>query len=152
MKPLPQCLRTLVTAAGGNGNLLFNVGPMPDGRIEPRQLERLREMGAWLRVNGESVYGTRGGPFKPGAWGASTRRGSRVYLHVFKWDGEALALPAPPATITGARLLGGGSVAFTQAASGVTVRVPAPRRDGIDTVIVIDLDRPAMTLPPVDAK
>ena len=152
MKPLPVCVRTLVSAAGGNGNLLFNVGPMPDGRIEPRQVERLKEMGAWLRVNGEAFYGTRGGPFKPGAWGASTRRGNRIYLHVFQWNGDSLALPALPAKITLARLLAGGHVEYTQGENGVTVRVPAGNQDAIDTVIVLDLDRPAIALPALDVR
>jgi alpha-L-fucosidase len=150
MKPLSQCLRTLVSTAGGNGNLLFNVGPMPDGRIEPRQVERLKEMGAWLRLRGESVYGTRGGPFKPGAWGASTRRGTRIYLHVFAWDGDARTLPAIPAKVTRVQLLGGARVEFTQTTSSLTVRVPAASRDPIDTVIALDLDRPAMTIAPVE--
>jgi alpha-L-fucosidase len=152
MKPLAVCLRTLVSAAGGNGNLLFNVGPMPDGRIELRQVERLREMGAWLRANGEAVYSTRGGPFKPGPWGASTRRGSRIYLHVFQWNGDSLTLPALPARITRASLLAGRRVEYTQGENGVTVRVPASNQDPIDTVIVLDLDRPAMTLPALDVK
>ena len=64
MKSLKECIQTLVRVAGGDGNLLFNVGPMPDGRIEPRQVDRLKEMGDWLRKYGESIYGTRGGPFK----------------------------------------------------------------------------------------
>jgi alpha-L-fucosidase len=55
---------------------------MPNGEIEPRQVERLREMGAWLEKYGVTIYGTRGGPFLPGAWGASTRRGQTIYLHV----------------------------------------------------------------------
>jgi alpha-L-fucosidase len=53
-----------VLCAGGDGNLLFNVGPMPDGRIEPRQVERLKEMGAWLARYGDTIYRTRGGPWK----------------------------------------------------------------------------------------
>ena len=61
LKTLEECIRTLVQSAGGDGNLLLNVGPMPTGEIEPRQVERLREIGDWLRINGESVYGTRGG-------------------------------------------------------------------------------------------
>ena len=65
MKSLTECIHTLIQAAGGDGNLLFNVGPMPDGRIEPRQVERLEEMGAWLDRYGEAIYGTRGGPFTP---------------------------------------------------------------------------------------
>ena len=65
MKSLKECLQTLVQTAAGNGNLLFNVGPMMDGRIEARQVSRLKEMGAWLTKNGESIYGTKGGPYIP---------------------------------------------------------------------------------------
>ncbi|HVN79022.1 MAG TPA: alpha-L-fucosidase, partial [Terriglobia bacterium] len=71
MKSLKECLQTLITCAGGDGNLLLNVGPMPTGEIEPRQVERLNEIGQWISQYGQSIYGTRGGPFKPGAWGAS---------------------------------------------------------------------------------
>ena len=84
MKTLDECVRTLVTCAGGDGNLLLNVGPMPTGEIEARQADRLREIGAWLKVHGEAVYGTRGGPFLPGAWGVSTHRERTVYLHVLQ--------------------------------------------------------------------
>jgi alpha-L-fucosidase len=72
MKSLKECIQTLVRVVGGDGNLLFNVGPMPDGRIEPRQVERLLEMGDWLNRYGQSIYGTRGGPFKTTAQLAST--------------------------------------------------------------------------------
>jgi len=73
MKSLKQCIQTLVWVVGGDGNLLFNVGPMPDGRIEPRQVERLKEMGDWLKKYGHTIYGTRGGPFKNGTWGLARR-------------------------------------------------------------------------------
>jgi len=150
MKSLAESLRTLVTTAGGNGNLLFNVGPMPDGRIEPRQAERLAEMGAWLARHGESIYATRGGPYLPGAWGASTRRGSRVYLHVFEWDGDALTLPSLPAKIRAARLLANGTrVEWTQDEHAMRVRVPATLRDTVDTVVVLEIDRPATGLAPI---
>jgi alpha-L-fucosidase len=64
MKSLKECIHTLVRVTGGDGNLLFNVGPMPDGRIEPRQVDRLKEMGDWLRQYGESIYGTAASPIK----------------------------------------------------------------------------------------
>jgi alpha-L-fucosidase len=149
MKSLQESIRTLVSTAGGNGNLLFNVGPMPDGRIEPRQVARLAEMGAWLKRNGEAVYGTRGGPFKPGAWGASTRRGQRIYVHAFAWDGDTLRLPPIPAKVLSARLLGAGQAAVAQDEGGITVRVPASSQDPIDTLIVLEIDRPSMGLSPV---
>ena len=65
LKTLKQCLQTLIYCAGGDGNLLFNVGPMPTGQIETRQVERLKEMGAWMEKYGETIYGTRGGPYMP---------------------------------------------------------------------------------------
>ena len=88
VKSLEQCLHSLIRSAGGDGNLLFNVGPKPDGTIEPLQVERLKEMGKWLEKYGYSIYGTRGGPFKPTDWGVSTRKGNKVYLHILKWSGK----------------------------------------------------------------
>ena len=64
VKSLEQCLHSLIRSAGGDGNLLFNVGPKPDGTIEPLQAERLKEMGEWLKKYGYTIYETRGGPFK----------------------------------------------------------------------------------------
>ena len=69
IRSLKQCVQTLVKVVGGDGNLLLNVGPMPDGRFEPRQVERLKEIGRWLAQYGESIYGTRGGPFRRGELG-----------------------------------------------------------------------------------
>jgi alpha-L-fucosidase len=149
MKPLKQCLQTLVLCAGGDGNLLLNVGPMPDGRIEPRQVERLKEMGRWLRKYGETVYQTRGGPWKPTKDFASTRRGNSVFLHVFNWKGDSLTLPGIPAKVRQASVLTGGTVRFEQAADKLVVRVPASKQRGIDTIIRLDLDQSAMALRPV---
>ena len=56
-------------------------------------------MGAWLAKYGESIYGTRGGPFKPGDYGVSTRKGNTIYLHILEWPDDALKLPAIPAKV-----------------------------------------------------
>jgi len=149
MKSLRQCLQALISTAGGNGNLLLNVGPMPDGRIEPRQVERLKEMGAWLKKYGDSIYGTRGGPFLPSKWGASTRAGNHIYLHVYEWNGTTLQLPAIPAKVTSARVLTGGKISFQQTDSGLALTLAAQNQDPIDTLVVLDLDRPSMELAPV---
>lgn len=79
----------LIRAAGGDGNVLLNVGPRPDGVIDPLQANRLKEMGQWLAKYGESIYATRGGPYKPASWGVSTRKGNKVFLHVIKWPSDA---------------------------------------------------------------
>jgi len=149
VKPLAACLEMLIAAAGGDGNVLLNVGPRPDGTIDPEQAARLKEMGDWLAQYGQSIYGTRGGPFKPGKWGASTRQGNRIYLHVLTWEGDTFRLPAIPAKVTAARLLRGGSLSFSQTAAGLTLAVPAAERAAIDTVIALDLDMPAMELAPL---
>lgn len=149
MKTLAQCLQTLIRCAGGDGNLLFNVGPMPDGRIEPRQVERLKEMGAWLKQYGRSVYATRGGPFKPGAWGASTHEGKYIYLHVFKWPGAELVLPPIGTKIVSSKVLTGGRVVVRQTDAGVAVEVPEKDRREIDTIIRLRLAGPAGDIAPV---
>ena len=148
MKSLEECMRTLVRCAGGDGNLLFNVGPMPSGAIEPRQVERLKEMGAWLDQYGESIYGTRGGPYKPGNWGASTYSGDTIYLHIFEWDGDAFVLPPLERNVRSARLMKGGEAAFQQTADALTVTVPESVREPIDTVIVLKLDGSAADISP----
>jgi alpha-L-fucosidase len=149
MKTLDECVRTLVTCAGGDGNLLLNVGPMPTGEIEARQADRLREIGAWLSVNRESIRGTRGGPFLPGSWGVSTHRERNVYVHVLRWPTDgALVLPALERRIVGASVVGGGVAEATQSATGTTIRVAAAHRQPIDTVVRLELDGPAGTLAP----
>jgi alpha-L-fucosidase len=150
LKSLKECIHTLVNTAGGGGNLLLNVGPMPDGRIEPRQVDRLREIGAWMTQHGESIYGTRGGPFRPGKYGASTRKANRIYLHVLNWPAPTLRLPAIDARILEATLSGGGQVNVEQAADGTRVSVPESARQALDTVVILDLDRPADSIPPAE--
>jgi alpha-L-fucosidase len=145
-KPLKHYIQLLASVAGRDGNLLLNVGPAPDGSIDPDQAERLREIGAWLGKHGESIYGTRGGPFLPGEFGVSTRSGNTIYLHVLKWPGEKLTLPAIPAKVVRAKVLGGGAVEVSQSASALTVALPARAHDPIDTVIALQLDSPASSL------
>lgn len=135
LKSLQQCLHTLIRVAGGDGNLLFNVGPMPDGRIEPRQVERLREMGVWLRQFGESIYATRGGPFKPGPWGAATHNGNYIYLHILDWPTDHLTLPPLPQSISASETLTGGQATVVQTTQGITINLPPADRHPIDTIV-----------------
>ena len=148
MKSLKQCIQTLVSVVGGDGNLLFNVGPMPDGRIEPRQVDRLREMGAWLSKYGRSIYGTRGGPFKTGSWGASTHKGSTIYIHVFNWDGDTITLPLIPKKIIASSVLTGGTAAVKQTKEAIEISVPKAHQKELDTIIALNLDGPANEITP----
>jgi alpha-L-fucosidase len=143
MKSLKQCLHTLIKCAGGDGNLLFNVGPMPTGEIEPNQVERLKEMGQWLGKYGQSIYATRGGPFRPGAWGCATYKGNTVYVHVLNWQGESVALPGIEKKIVSSSVLTGGTAQIKQTPEGIEIIVPAADRQEIDTIVVLELDGPA---------
>lgn len=147
MKPLKECLQTLIRCAGGDGNLLFNVGPMPDGRIEPRQVERLREMGDWLSKYGATIYGTRGGPFKPGKWGASTRKDQTVFLHVFDWPANGLNLPPLDGKLVASKVLTGGQADVRQSAAGISITVAPSDRQPISTIVALKFDRAVIDLP-----
>ena len=150
MKGLQECLQTLLRCAGGDGNLLFNVGPMPDGRIEPRQVARLQEIGRWLKEYGHTIYGTRGGPYKPGPWGASTRLGNKVFLHVFSWKPEGITLPPLARQVTAGRVLSGGNVSVEQSTDQLRLQVSANDRKPISTVIEITLEGSAMDIAPIE--
>lgn len=149
MKTLKECIQTLVKTAGGNGNLLLNVGPMMDGRIESRQIERLKEMGNWLNKNGASIYGTKGGPYKPNNTYATTRKGNLIYLHVFERNADKLILPAlVDAKIKSAKFINGDVVSFAQNKDfGVLINLPKVLPDAVSSVIVLELDKNAEKLP-----
>jgi alpha-L-fucosidase len=139
-KSTRDLIRYLVKAAGSNANFLLNVGPMPNGRIQPEFVTRLREVGAWLATNGEAIYGTRGGPIPAHAWGVTTRSANRVYVHVLDWQDAALLVPPLPGKIRSARFLGTGRAAeFREQDFGVVLTVPRDAVDPIDTIIVLEL-------------
>jgi alpha-L-fucosidase len=148
VKSTAEVIRTLAFCAGGDGNLLLNVGPMPDGRIEPRQVDVLEGVGKWLRRNGESIYGTRGGPYKSNTALASTRKGNVIYLHALKPAGQ-IALPAIPRKVLGAAFLAGGKISVNQTADGILLHVPAKSASDSDAVVKLDLDGSAMDIPAI---
>jgi alpha-L-fucosidase len=130
----------LARAAGYNANFLLNVGPMPNGKIQPEFVERLREMGGWLSRYGESVYGTRGGPLEPRPWGAMTQKGNKIYLHILDWPDEALALPRFDRRVKSARFLKDGSRAtFIENDFSFLIRIPKSVVDEYDTVVELEM-------------
>ena len=148
MKSLKECLSILSQTAGGNGNLILNVGPMPDGRIEARQITRLREIGDWLKVNGEAVYSTLGGPYEPNSNYAATRRSNKIYLHVIKTDTSVIELKnIPGRTIVRSYLFNGQSVTIEKSSETFKVILSADRFNKMEYIIVLELDGSAETLP-----
>ncbi len=149
VKPLETLVRMLAGSAGGDGNMMLNVGPRPTGEIDAEQVARLKELGAWTDKYGESIYATRGGPYEPGSWGASTCKGNTIYLHLFTWNGDSVVLPPINRKIVGSALLTGGKADVKQDGQGVTVSVASSDRQDIDTIVKLDLDGPAFDIPPV---
>ena len=150
VKSLKECLHLLIRCAGGGGNLALDTGPMPDGRINPEQAQRYRDMGVWLGKYGDSIYATTGGPYKPSDWwGVSTRKGSKVFLHVLHWDSDLLELSALPRRVLRCSALTGGTPTLEQKDSGLTIRLPKENRDPIDTIILLELDGPALDIRPI---
>jgi alpha-L-fucosidase len=143
VKPLDRILRLLIGAAGRDGNFLLNIGPRPDGEIDQSQAERLHELGEWLKQNGESIYGTRGGPWLPGEYGVSTHRGRYVYVHLLKIPaGGTLVLPTLPTRVVMVTDLEGNPVSYSQDAKNIALHVPPVAADMVDTIIKLELAEP----------
>ncbi len=149
VKPLAACLHMLIRGAGGDGNVLLNVGPRPDGLIDPEQAARLKEMGDWLAKYGESIYATRGGPWKPTKTAVSTRKGNTVFVHITAWPEATLKLPPLPAKIVKSGALTGGEATVNQTEAGVEISVPAANRQELDTIVALELDKPAIEIAPI---
>lgn len=140
-KSTRDLVRYLVRAAGANANFLLNVGPMPNGAIQPEFAERLQEVGAWLRTNGESIYGTRGGPITARPWGVTTQKGNRVYVHILDWRDDELWIPLA-GKVRSARVLGRSAEVRVQAGTGgMLLRgLSAAKGDDIDTIVVLEMN------------
>ena len=89
-KTLEKLLPYMITAWGMGGNVLMNIGPTQEGIIPEDSVERLKQIGDWLKINGESIYGSTGGPFDWLPWGTATRKGDTLYLQVFKWPADGV--------------------------------------------------------------
>ncbi|MBN8461192.1 MAG: alpha-L-fucosidase [Verrucomicrobia bacterium] len=149
-----QVLHLVAGAACGNGNLLLSWGPQWDGSFDSGQTGRLNEIGDWLRLNGEAIYGTRGGPWKPAAWGGSTRKGRSAFIHLFRRPGAELALPAPPnRRVVAAKLLADGTpVAFKQTPQQLVLTLPPQTAFNGDLVIALTMNDSLDGLPSVSAE
>ena len=126
-KSSDEIIRTMVKAAGRNGNLLINVGPRPDGCLPTEAVERLHALGEWMRQNGESIYGTRGGMIPPHDWGVTTQRGNTLYVHILNLKDDALYLPLAGKRVKQVTKFGGDKtkLRYTATGNGITVQLPA---------------------------
>lgn len=133
-------IQYLVKAAGYNSNFLLNVGPMPDGKIQPEFTGTLKEIGKWMEKYGETIYGTRGGPVTPRTWGVTTQKGNRVYVHVLEPEDNNILIPDFGKKVRNITLFDSGAkLRFRQDMFGITVALPQDIIDATDTILVIEI-------------
>lgn len=145
-KSTEALIRNIADIASKGGNFLLNVGPTAEGEIPAPSIERLKAIGAWMKVNGEAIHGTTASPFNKLPWGRCTKKardgGVTLYLHVFDWPEDGgLIVPGLKASPAVARILAtGATVACKPSGDGVTLRVPSPAPDPVATVIALDFE------------
>ena len=140
-KPSQVLIQKMVDVWGKGGNMLMNIGPKADGELPADSVERLRDIGVWLRINGESIYGSTEGPFAFVPWGRSTRKGTTVYLHVFNWPSTGV-LSVPLSTpVKRAYLLASRDQALATSVKDnhLLIQLPATAPDANDSVIAVEL-------------
>jgi alpha-L-fucosidase len=139
-KTKKDIVQYIVKAAGYDANFLLNVGPMPNGKIQPEHIAVLKETGEWMRQNGETIYGTRGGPLTARDWGVTTQKSNKVYVHILQWHDDALIIPSWGKKIKSAKLFGDKStVQFLENEFGITLKIPKAKQDPIDTIVELEM-------------
>ena len=120
-KSLEYLIRYLVSTSGKGANLLLNIGPQPNGELPTAALERLKGMGEWLRKYGDTIYGTTAGDIPAQDWGVTTRKGDRLFVHIFDLNEKTLYLPLEMQVVAAKVFDGGKAISFTQSKEGITL-------------------------------
>lgn len=138
-------IRNLIDIASKGGNYLLNIGPKGDGSLTPETTHAMEAIGRWMKVNGDSIYGTQASRFANLAWGRSTSKklpdgGERLYLHVFDWPKDGKLVVPLRCEKPRASLLATGEKLQAESSDGaVTIVLPAKSLDEIATVVALDL-------------
>ena len=134
-------IRSLVEVASRGGNFLLNVGPQPNGQIQPEFQERLRAIGEWLSVNSDSIYGTTYGPIQGLPAIRTTAKSNRIFIHVFDWPSSSLELGDVKVKVLSARLLTTGqNLKVTQTEDKLKIELPERAPDpNVSTISLVTL-------------
>ena len=141
-KSTAKLIRNLCDIVSKGGNYLLNVGPDATGKIPAVSLERLREVGAWMKANGEAIYGTQAGPLSYNTpWGRASRKGDRVYVYVFDWPADGRLTVPFTGSVLSASLLANlaSSVKAVAGPDGVHLELPAQAPDPVASVVVLQV-------------
>ena len=141
-KSTKQIIRLLVNAAGLNANLLLNIGPMPDGTIQPEFSSRLDSVGQWMAKFGNSVYGTHKSSLQAKPWGTITEKGDQVFIHVYDEAAKTIVLkdlPYKPRKLIS--LSTGEQVKYRYRKGQLVIDMTNVDRDNFDTVLSLTVTR-----------
>ena len=148
-KSTKEIIQTLIGIVSKGGNYLLNVGPTSEGLVPQPSIERLAEVGKWMKINGEAIYGTTASPFSYLPWGRCTQKGNKLYLHVFDWpkDGK-ISLPVLN-KISRAYLLADPkkTLKVEKSKSKNTITLAGNAPDKIASVVVVELNSAPEVLP-----
>jgi alpha-L-fucosidase len=134
-----ELIQYVIKAAGYGSNLLLNVGPMPNGEIQLEHVESLATIGKWLKINGETIYGTKQGIINPSAEMVSTQKDKKTYLHLLE-NKKVLFIPEFKAPIKSMRFYKSkNKIKFKETSYGLLVEIPEKEQDSIDTILEIVL-------------
>ncbi len=135
-----ELIQYLISASGYGSNLLLNVGPMPNGEIQPKHIQSLREIGNWLNTNGETIYGTKAGSISPSKDMVSTQKGKTLYLHSLNKNNQTIFIPDFKENISVVKLFRTKEkLKFKKDSYGLLLKIPDHALDDIDTIIEITL-------------
>ncbi len=137
-KSTKTLIQYLVKAAGNNANFLLNVGPMPNGKIQPEFVKTLGEVGKWMNKNGETIYNTRGGVVSQKTWGVTTQKGNTTYIHILNAEDANLLIPEIKQKVKSIKVYGTNTaLKFKQDEFGLAIELPK-QLDEIDTILVVE--------------
>ena len=123
-KTTKQLVHYLVNTAGKGANLLMNIGPQPNGELPATAVQRLKEMGEWMQTYGTTIRATEAGDVPVQEWGATTRRGDTLYVHILNYDRRELYLPLQCRVVKAITFADGKRVGVTKTAEGVVLNLP----------------------------
>ncbi len=141
-KSVKQIVGYLVNAAGRNANFLLNIGPMPNGKIQPEFVDTLTKVGAWMQKNGETIYGTRGNLIAAQPWGVLTAKENTLYVHILnKATADYILIPTLTKKVAKVTAFANGEpLKFKQQPEGVFVYLKGVETTPYDTIIKLTTD------------
>ncbi len=145
-KSSPTLIHNLIDIASKGGNYLLNVGPKPDGSFPEASVERLKDLGAWMKVYSEAIYATQASPIPTQAWGRVTRKDhangtTTLYLSVFEWptNGELVVKGLANEVMSAQLLNNKAKVKFAKTGDQVTIKLPAVAPNEVASVIKVEV-------------